>query len=232
MANSLDPKGQAFLEILSEGLCYDCYVLTGRVSIKLENGKEAGPTDGIYLHHVVTSDMTKNQDLPVNKCATAGKNMPPLGAEFLAQGDDNLGSANKFTSLDGTANTGFYLSKDAKVMSNIDIVHYNEQNRTVYLGVELEYVPAQAGMRDAAAVLMSVTGCPAERLEYGSKNGISIKLNPDGPAVTDGYKYPVLKDTTIVASSGMYLSLLRTRTQACRLTHVQVTSMMAERQWS
>ncbi|KAE9977428.1 hypothetical protein BLS_001411 [Venturia inaequalis] len=201
MSKSLDPKGQAFMEVILEGLCQQCTVLTGKPSVRLENGKDAEPSDGIYLHHFLTRDYDKPAHLPINRCATGAKASPvDFGSEFLAKGDDSLGSSVRFTSSDGTANTGYYIGKNDRIMQQVDIVHYNDQNRTIYFAYDIEYIPGKEGMRDAATTLLSVTGCPAERKEYGGKAGIVIKLDPNGASTTDSAKYPILNDTTLVAS--------------------------------
>ncbi|TID25072.1 hypothetical protein E2P81_ATG04177 [Venturia nashicola] len=203
MSNSLDPKGQAFMEVITSGLCEDCTVLTGKNSIRFEDGKEAGPADGVYVHHILSRNLDKPKNAPVNSCSNGGKESPlGFGSEFLAQGDDSLGSSVRFTSSDGSANTGFIISKGDRFTSQFDLVHYNEQNRTIFLAFDIEYVPKKVGMADAAALLLSVTGCVAERKERGGSLDNPIKLDANGVAVTDGPKFAVTNDTVLVASKG------------------------------
>jgi hypothetical protein len=180
--------------------------------LQFEDGKEAGPAQGIYVHHIVNRDLSKPATLPVSKCAPGQKpsTLGGLGSEFLAQGDDSLASAVKFTSSDGSANTGYYIGKQDYFMNQVDLVNYNEASQKIYITFDIEYVPGKSGMRDAAATLMSVTGCqnmdlkPSDGGEmaahaHGKEGG--IKLDPNGIAITESPKFPITADASIVASS-------------------------------
>lgn len=184
------------MDVISEGLCSDCTVLAGKTSVRFEDGKEAGPASGIYVHHLVNYDISKPANLPVSKCASGKANdSSPFGSEFLAQGDDSLGSTVKFTSSDGSANTGYYIGTSDHIMSQVDLVNYSETSQKIYITYDIEYVPGKEGMRDSAATLMSVTGCPKERTAAGA-----IKLDPNGIAFTESPKFPITADATIVSS--------------------------------
>jgi hypothetical protein len=192
-------------------LCSDCTVLTRKTALQFEDGKEAGPAQGIYVHHIVNRDLSKPENLPVSKCALGQKaaSVGAFGSEFLAQGDDSLASAVKFTSSDGSANTGYYIGKDDHVMNQVDLVNYNEASQKIYITFDIEYVPGKDGMRDAAATLMSVTGCASFEMKkaegemashaHGRESG--IKLDPNGIAITESAKFPITADASIVASS-------------------------------
>jgi hypothetical protein len=202
------------MEIISSGLCSDCTVLVGKTALTYEDGKPVGPEQGVYVHHIVSRDINKPANLPISKCAPGQKQNSALGSgsEFLAQGDDSLGSLVKFTSTDGSANTGYYIGKDNHFLNQVDLVNYNEASQKIYITFDIEYVPGNVGMRDAAATLMSVTGCPqflpeANKPEgemthgaHGEKKG-GIKLDPNGVAITESAQFPITADATIVSSS-------------------------------
>jgi len=202
MTNSLDPTGQAFVDIISEGLCTDCTVLIGKTAIEFEDGTEAGPAQGVYVHHIVNRDISKPANLPISKCAPGQKQSAlMIGSEFLAQGDDNLGSAVHFTSVDGKANTGYFIGKNDKIMNQVDLVHYNEESKNIFITFDIEYLDGHIG-RDAAATLMSVTGCNNLMAQGHGEAHSGINLNETGIAITDSPKFSITHDASIVASNG------------------------------
>jgi hypothetical protein len=142
--------------------------------------------------------------------------MGALGSEFLAQGDDSLASAVKFTSSDGSTNTGYYIGANDHIMNQVDLVNYNEASQKIYITFDIEYVPGKVGMRDAAATLMSVTGClnmamkpsaGGEMSGHGHGKEGGIKLDPSGIAITASPKFPITADASIVASSTFFRPL-------------------------
>jgi hypothetical protein len=44
---SQDPLGQSFVELIDNGICTNCTVLTARAKVILEDGTEAGPAQGM-----------------------------------------------------------------------------------------------------------------------------------------------------------------------------------------
>jgi hypothetical protein len=135
-------------------------VLRGKTAFVFEDGSEAGPTQGIYVHHVVNKDISKPPNLPISKCAPdqQARNNPlrNIGSEFLAQGDDGLGTSIYFTSNDGSYNSGFFIGANDKIMNQIDLVNYNDGSKNIYITFDVEYVDGHAGS-DAAATLMVST---------------------------------------------------------------------------
>lgn len=223
---SLDPNGQAFVELISEGLCRNCTVLAGKTRITFEDGTEAGPPQGIYIHHVISREITKPANLPVTKCGVGQKpqaGMPKMGgSEFLAQGDDSQTAGSiLFTSKDGKYKSGYFIGPKFILMNQMDLVNLNPESKKVYVTYEIEYVDGHVGA-DASATLMSVTGCnqiplgapaPAPAPAAGHSDGKGglklggIKLDPNGVAITESPKFQITKDAKIVAASE-YRSLL------------------------
>lgn len=178
-------------------------MLTGKNRITFEDGSEAGPVEGIYLHHFVSRDFTKPPTVPVSRCGD-GQTMTRspfdnIGSSFLVQGEDSVASGLiSFTSQDGSYNSGYFLGKDIGLLMQVDLVNYNKESKKVFINFEVEYVDGHVGS-DAAATLMSVTGCqqPHQAGSFGS----SIKLDPNGVATTDSPKFPVTRDAKIVSAS-------------------------------
>lgn len=183
-----------------------------------EDGSEAGPANGVYIHHVISFDISKPANLPVSKCG-AGQAAPTrrisLGSEFLAQGDDS-GSTGSilFTSKDGTYQSGFLVGANDKILQQVDLVNYNAESKKVLIKYEIEYVDGHVGS-DAAAALMSVTGCnnQGQASEGHSSHGAptppksSINLNNTGIAITESPQFPITADGKIVMASKLFQQL-------------------------
>jgi hypothetical protein len=122
-----------------------------------------------------------------------------MGAEFLAQGDDTTGSTF-FTTRDGSYQSGFMVGPEDKILNQMDLVNYNVESRSVYVVYEVEYVEGLVGS-DAAATLMSVTGCALPIPKDGKPPASAINLhnlNKDGVAVTESGEFDILKDSKII----------------------------------
>jgi hypothetical protein len=71
----MDPNGFSTMRILADGaMCTNCTVLTGKMDVVFENGTRADIKSGVYLHHVVTIDLTKQKKNFVSECPGA----PPV----------------------------------------------------------------------------------------------------------------------------------------------------------
>jgi hypothetical protein len=204
--DSLDPNGQLFMEVIKTGLCKNCTVLTAKTSLTFSDGSPAGPAQGIYIHHVLVDDVSKNRTENISKCGVhdngtlmVDPNNPygegavrwTLGAEFITQGEDAREDPFYFTSMNGKYNSGFLIGSNDSFSIQADLVNYNTAAKDVYVAFDIEYVDGLHG-QDAVSALMAITGCEL----YGQ-----IKLDPYGPAKTESPKFPILVDGRIVAAS-------------------------------
>jgi hypothetical protein len=191
------------------------------------------PSTGVYIHHIISFDLSKPANLPITKCGVGqAPQRISLGAEFLAQGEDSSGQAGiLFTSADGTYDSGFHLGADDKIMNQVDLVNYNKDTRKVFVNYEIEYVEGKVGA-DAAATLMSVTGCKNMGGEHSGHAPASppqsgIKLNQTGIAITESPQFNILDDGKIVSASQCEISLLSSKMSLliftfCSGTHVSL----------
>ena len=68
----MDPNGFSTMRILADGaMCKNCTVLAGRMDVVFENGTRADISNGVYLHHVVTIDLTKQKKTFISECPGA-----------------------------------------------------------------------------------------------------------------------------------------------------------------
>ena len=79
------------------------------------------------------------------------------------------------------------------LMNIVDLVNQNNETKKVFVNYEIEYLEGHIGT-DAAATVLSVTGCGA------SGNSAKIKLDPNGVAVTESPKMFIGKDAKIIGA--------------------------------
>src|ERR1700712_2938406 len=70
----MDPNGFSTARMLSPGaMCTDCTVLAGRMEVAFENGTKADIKSGVYLHHAVAMDLSKQVSGFVHSCPGSKK---------------------------------------------------------------------------------------------------------------------------------------------------------------
>lgn len=168
-------------------------MLAAKTGFWAKDGSELGPAQGVYIHHVLSRDISKPSKLPLLKCKPGESQSTPLeelGSEFIAHGEDGADGTTLYTSQNGTYNSGFFVDKNDKFLHWVDLVNYRSEAREVYVSYEIEYLDGKIGS-DASAALISVTGCTGS-----SKN---LRLNTTGVAITKSPVFTMLADGEIVA---------------------------------
>jgi hypothetical protein len=168
---SLDPRGQGMISHLTKGgFCgdEDCTILSARVGVAYEDGKEATPDTGVYIHHLLAFSISrpavnaigmcdvkdpKNDIGFFNKLLSGSLPFSP----FTGRGEDGGGVNMLFTSEDGTFDSGFHLGKEDRILVQSDLVNYKNESQKIYLTMDYEYVPGFQGTQ-AITTLLSVTG--------------------------------------------------------------------------
>lgn len=218
---SMDMNGQAFLYKIKQGLCADCTILAAKTGLELENGTKADTSNGIYLHHILVSDITKAGVLPVSPCEfprqpNAANVVPDpferlsgiRGSGFLGSGDDDGNSQTFFTTPDAKYNSGYFIGKNDDFVFTADIINITPEKQSVYVVLDLEWADGHKGV-DATNMMFSVGGC----------RGRPIALNLTGVARTQSQEYAVLRDSDLITAKGRYV-LCDSRLN-CREQHVR-----------
>lgn len=204
---SMDINGRAFLYKIKQGICKDCTILAARTGLELENGTKADTSNGVYLHHVLVSDVTKPGVLPVSPCEiprqpNAANAIPDpferlsgiRGSGFLGSGDDDGNSHTSFTNPDAKYKSGYFIGKNDDFVIMADIVNITPQSQSVYIVLDLEWATGHNGV-DATNMMFSVGGC----------RGRPIALNLTGVATTKSQEYAVLRDSDLITAKGRYV---------------------------
>jgi hypothetical protein len=197
----MDEHGQGFFDIISNGICEnDCTVIAGKTGLVFADGTEAGPSQGIQVHHILTSDLSKSQNQAVAFCAVANPGPAKpfngtrfakiIGAGFLGQGEDN--GEIVFTSEDGSYPAGFFLGAKDRFALLGDFVNFNNETKEVYVTMDMEYVDGHVG-KDAVSALLSVTSCQLSDVKMGAAGS--------GPAETMSNKFEIYVDGYIITAS-------------------------------
>ncbi|QDS75811.1 hypothetical protein FKW77_000302 [Venturia effusa] len=158
----MDPGSTTWSKI-ANGLPVDSTILKTNTSLQLLDGSPADIGAGIYNHHVVFFDQSKNSPI-VTRCGNGSmlpeafrpKTMPMT--IFGGTSEDN--SNMLYSDADGTFNSGFWLPKTDKMMIMGEIINYRNSSTFVYSVTDVEYVPGQAaGMLDAYTTVLDVAMC-------------------------------------------------------------------------
>jgi len=191
--------GQSFFYTMPRTLCNrngPCTVLAAQVGVVYTDGKPANPSNGIYIHHILTSDSTKKQSLWVSNCGSrtaAPLNIAGLlgGTAFIGTGEDSSEGGAVYTSEDGTRNTGYHIGARDSFTGWAEIVNYNKQAKQVYVYYDLEWVPGLQG-DDVKTVTLTATcgGSPA------------VKLSTAGPRNTTSGNFYFMEDGRVLGARG------------------------------
>ncbi|QDS76950.1 hypothetical protein FKW77_005158 [Venturia effusa] len=197
--------GQGFWPKLSAGqLCNTggqaCTVLAGKVGVMFADpadaGKKAGPENGIYIHHILTSDSTKKEKPWISNCGS--KTMPALniagllgGTAFVGTGEDSSADGALYTTEDGTRDQGFHIGERDAFSIWAQLVNYNKEDKKVYVTYDLEWVPGKLGDDVKTATLTATCG--------GSP---MIKLSNSGPVSTNSSAFTFLQNGKLLGGRG------------------------------
>ncbi|KAF2675195.1 hypothetical protein BT63DRAFT_31242 [Microthyrium microscopicum] len=190
--------GQTYMLNIAKGFCNSagpCTVLGGQVGVMFTDGVKADPAKGVYIHHVLTADLTKQTTKFISVCNNPTKPASSIssfgvGTGFVGTGEDSGDGPYMYTSMNGTSNNGYHIEKGDKFLANVQLVNYNKEDKQVYITYDLEYMPGKVG-GDTKGILISATQC-----------GTQIKMSQTGPATTTSGKFTFLEDGSIMTARG------------------------------
>jgi hypothetical protein len=191
--------GQSFFYSMPKNLCNSqgpCTILAAQVGVVHADGKPANPSNGIYIHHILTSDSTKKTSHWVSNCGSP--NSAPLniagllgGTAFVGTGEDSTEGGAVYTSDDGTRNTGYHVGAGDTFTGWAEIVNYNKEAKKIYVFYDLEWVPGIQGEDVKTATLTATCG--------GSP---AIRLSTTGPTNTTSGKFYFMEDGKVLGARG------------------------------
>jgi hypothetical protein len=185
----MDKGGTSYQYQVDSDFPSDITVLSVHSEVQDENFKRTDTKDGIYNHHNIFMDLSKPPPAAYAcKAGNAkGSTLPPFSV--FAAGATEEGVIN-YSSTKGDIKTGYYISKNRQLTNMIDVVNYNNVERTVYTATEIEYLPGQpAGYIDTVQQLVDPGTCggqeganihPPKGVSKFSVNGTDIVVARDG----------------------------------------------------
>jgi hypothetical protein len=161
---AMDPNGFPFTRTMDGGFCQDCTVLAAKIDIVFENGTRADIANGVYLHHLVAMTTGKTQPSWVSMCPgnSSTSSLATLLGGSIGGGGGFVGGAvdefvDYFTTPDGKVNSGYYIPAASKAMMSGEVINYLKSQQTVYIRLDLEWVPGKVGT-DAIKTPLNVEG--------------------------------------------------------------------------
>jgi len=179
---------QSFIGSLSgSSFCGDCTVLAGQIVLKYMDGTIANISNGVYVHHILTSGLKANPAF-VRSCAGGGLDG---GSGFVGNGDDNSNEPVLYASKDGTLETGYWVSPTDRFMGTYVLVNYNKEPKKIYVFYDLEWVPGLVGDDVKTATLTATCG-----------GSMAVKLSNAGPTNTTSGKFYFKEDGKLLTARG------------------------------
>jgi hypothetical protein len=151
---SMDAKGQAGKLNLSEGIPRNTTVLAARWTWVYDDGTEAGPANDVYLHHLISSDVTKLKANPFSGCNGFDE---MIGRQFNNRGQDSGQLETLYMMPDSNMVSGYHLGPLPIIRVQYDLINYSKQAKNVYLELTVEYLQGRQGL-DTGTVLESIGG--------------------------------------------------------------------------
>jgi len=192
-------QGQAIFMTMPKTLCNSngpCTILAGKVGVMYTDGKEATPANGVYIHHILTSDSTKKQKPWLSNCgspSTPAMNIAGIlgGTAFVGTGEDSADGLTVYTSEDGTRNSGYHVGGSDSFTGWAQLVNYSPESKQIYVYYDLEWVPGIQGDDIKTATFTATCG--------GSPK---IRLSTTGPTNTTSGKFYFMEDGKVLGARG------------------------------
>jgi len=135
----MDPAGTGYMNLAGNDFPRDIMLLEGQAFLFNETFQKAIVEDGIYNHHIVFSDFSR----PVESWVGCnGKPAPTIPMSvIIGAGSEDIGS--RVTESNKKVKSGFYVGKNDLITFGMDIVNYQNRERTLHMVVEMEYLPGK-----------------------------------------------------------------------------------------
>ncbi|KAF2402560.1 hypothetical protein EJ06DRAFT_547834 [Trichodelitschia bisporula] len=157
---SMDKGGTGYQYLVADDYPRDVTVLETETMILDEKFQRADTKDGIYNHHNVFMDFT-SAPVAAFGCEDLGK-AATIPISVLSGGATEVAGMT-FAAAKNEIKSGYYLTKDRHVLNMMDVVNYNNVERTVYISAEIEFLPGKVpGYLDARQQLVDPGLCSGE----------------------------------------------------------------------
>jgi len=192
----MDPKSDIIIRTL-QGIPSNAAILSGRLDAVMADGSKADISTGIYIHHLLVADVGK-KNAPFAMCPNGHNQalfstwisshvVESVGAGLIQSGNDQVGAPNIYAATKGDKKAAFMTGWDDTFLMEAEIVNYNQENTTIYMIMETEFLPEKPkDYLDTSTILFSATGCgmPGYQPPKGAKQynftSDGFTMNNDG----------------------------------------------------
>jgi len=136
----MDPAGTGYNNLAGPDFPRDVMLIDSWSGLINETGGKAMLEDGIYNHHIVYMDVSKKTTAPWLACN--GKAIPEMpGGFFMGAGSEDAVKYN--FGNDPKVKAGYYIGKNDAITFGMDIVNYRNEEKTLYIVTEMEFLPGK-----------------------------------------------------------------------------------------
>lgn len=189
----MDKGGTAYSDLLGDDFPKDITILSFMSEVVTPDFKRARLEDGLYSHHNVFVQMNKAPPALFNCKSGAVKAAPQFSV--IGGGATEEGKFVFRSNDEAKIKSGYYLSPDRVVTSQVDQVNYNPVRRTIFTVSIIEYLPGKVpAYVDSNQYLIEPSIC-------GGQDGLAIKP-PAGVS-----KFSINATNIEIAQTGYFTSL-------------------------
>jgi hypothetical protein len=137
----MDPAGTGYSNLAGDDFPRDIMMVDSWSGLVNETGGKAMLEDGVYNHHIVFMDVSKKAAQPWLSCS--GKAVPEMpGGFFMGAGSEDVGKNYNYGN-DAKVKAGYYIGKNDIITLGMDIVNYRNEEKTLYMVNEMEFLPGK-----------------------------------------------------------------------------------------
>jgi hypothetical protein len=223
----MDKGGTGYQYMVDDDFPRDITVLETTSELQDDTFKRAETKNGIYNHHNVFMDFAK-PPTPAFGCDN-GKIPATAPMSVFMAGATEDGHLTFGAATGSSVKSGYYLAKDRQILNMIDVINYNDVEKTVYVQGEIEYLPGKiAGYLDTRQERVDPGMCggpngagihPPKGQSKFSVKGTNIVVTRDGWIINSS-KYILCKSQFHASANSLQgvTSTMEVSTSSSRLT--------------
>jgi len=164
---SMDPAGTGYQNLAGDDFPRDAMFVDSYTVLLNETFQKAYVDDGLYNHHIVWYDQSKTNPSFVSCNGKRAMTIPM--SIFMGAGSEEIDGAYRHTG--GEVKSGYYIGPKDVINFGMDIVNYQDRERTVYMANEIEYFTGKpADYTDAQTHVLMLGMCDGGSAMMGAMN--------------------------------------------------------------
>jgi hypothetical protein len=164
----MDPAGTGYNNLVGPDFPRDVLMIDSHSQLANETFEKAIVEDGLYNHHITYMDSSKTVDSWI---ACEGKPVPEMPVSFfMGAGSEDID--DKYSTANGKSTKfGYHIGKEDRITVGLDVVNYQDRERTVYIVSEMEYLPGMPkDYTHAQSRIVYMGACDGDRARMGAAN--------------------------------------------------------------